>query len=601
MQGVGDVLDADIAAIRDHKDWLASYITSRWISFYHSGQRNTWRAEAAEVKSFRYATDTNSTSNSTNPLSHSTHLPKLTQVADTLEAHYYDAMFPHSQWLQFEPGDRQANTDRTARLLERYIHSRHSLSAFQEEMGLLLRDWIDEGNCFAEVLWSSETAQNDNGILNKAYIGPKIRRINPARVAFNPEASSFHDSWKVVQSLKTRGDIAKDIMDESLGEEYREVLKAVQEFRQYAAAYGSSLGEDWQEEAYDGFGTNGSYYGLGDVVELLTFYGSIYDTEAEEMHLNRKIVVIDRKWVLMDEPIMTWDGKPHLYHSTWRSKPNTILGMGPLQNLTGMQYMINHLQNTKADAFDLMVRPDKLFSQIDDAKQQADGSVHYFAHDGGMVQNISPDTTVLNADFQLDRLEAKMEEYAGVPPEAFGFKTPGEQTKFEVSERINGSARLFQNRIKKFEREVIQPIVNAELELAKLYLDTNLEILTSTAEGDIFEEITPDLIRNKGTLLARGAQHYAQQARMVQELTNFMNVTAADPEVRMHFPPKKIAQAFNSLLGGFGQNDGVYEEFGRIAEQVQMQQYQQAAAAMVDNASIAQQQLDDPELQGPPQ
>ncbi len=600
MDGTGNVLDAQWMQVRDHKDLIASYITERWTQFFHSEERSKWRKEAREVRDFRYATDTRSTSNSTNSLSHSTHLPKITQVADTLEAHYSDAMFPHSRWLQFIAGDQKANTDTNRRLIETYIHSRHTLSGYEKEMALLIRDWVDEGNCFVEVLWKSKTAGDDNGILRKAFVGPQIRRLDPRRIAFNTKANSFHDSWKIVQSIKTRGDIAQDILDESLSEKYRTVLMEVEQFRGYASQYSTDLGE-WGDEEYSGFGTNSSYFGDGDAVELLTFYGSIYDTDSQEMHLNKKIVVVDRKWVLMNESVETWDGKPHIYHSAWREKPNTLLGMGPLQNLTGMQYMINHLQNTKADAFDKMVSPDRLFSNIEDAKRQIDGSTHFYAHDGGKVTNILPDTTILNADFQLNELERKMEEYAGVPPEAFGFKTPGEQTKFEVSERINGAARLFQNRIKKFEREVIEPSVNAELELAKVHLDNNLQVLASRQEGDVFETITPELIRNQGTLMAKGAQHYAQQARMVQELSNFMQVLAQDPEVRIHFPPKKIAMAFNSLLGGFHQKDGIYEEYGRLVEQVEAQQYQQAAASMVDQASIAQQQLDDPEGLGPQQ
>lgn len=598
MEGTGQVVDIPFEDILHHKDGMATYVTQKWEEFYHSEERRNWRDEVREVLSFRYATDTRTTSNSSNPNSHSTHLPKITQVADTLEAHYSDAMFPHNQWLQFMPGNTDADTIDTRRRIESYIHSRHALSNYEREMALLLRDWVDEGNCFLEAIWSSDSAQEDSGILRKAYIGPKIRRLDPRRVAFNTSASDFHESWKVIQSVKTRGDIAKEIMDETLPESYREVLEAAQQFRSAVGMYSGSLGEQWENTEYSGFGTNLAYFGFGDIVELLTFYGSIYDTDSMEMHLNRKIVVIDRKWVLLDEPIETWDGKPHIYHSSWREKPNSLLGMGPLQNLTGMQYMINHLQNTKADAFDTMIRPDRLFSNIEDAKLQSDGSTHFFAHDGGIVQNISPDTTVLNADFQLNLLETKMEEYAGVPPEAFGFKTPGEQTKFEVSQRINGSARLFQNRIKKFEREIIEPSVNAELELAKTHLDNNLQVIVSRQEGDVFETITPDLIRNQGTLLAKGAQHYAQQARLVQELASFMQVLASDPELKIHFPPKKIAVAFNSLLGGFGQNDGIYEEYGRLAEQVEAQQFQQAAAQLVDNAAIAQQQATDPALTG---
>lgn len=598
MDGTGQVLDLDFITVRDHQDWEATYITDKWRQWIHSEERIKWREEVAEVRSFRYATDTRTTSNSINPHSHSTHLPKITQVGDTLEAHYSDALFPHSQWLQFEPGDQESNTVKNKRLIERYIHSRHDLSDYEKEQGCLIRDWVDEGNCFGEVLWDSETAGEKDKMMRKAYVGPKTRRIDPNRIGFNTKASSFRESWKIVQSVKTRGDIMKDMMDEKLSQDYRLVLEKAEEFRRYVTTHSGDLGEGWGEEDYDGFGTNATYFGMGDLVEFLTFYGSIYDTDTKEMHLNKKIVIVDRKWVLLNEPIETWDGKPHIYHSTWRDRPNTLLGMGPLQNLTGMQYMINHLQNAKADAFDSMINPDMLFNNVEDMKVQKDGSVHYFVYDGGNVSNISPDTTVLNADFQLSTLERKMEEYAGVPPEAYGFKTPGEQTKFEVSERINGSARLFNNRIKKFEREIIEPSINAELELAKVHFDQNLQVLTSREEGDIFEAITPELLQNSGYLIARGAQHYAQQARMTQELNGLIQVMGADPEIKIHFPPKKIALAYNSLVGGFGSKEGIYEEYGRLVEQVETQQRQQAAAGLVDQSSIAQQQLDDPRQEG---
>ena len=78
-----------------------------------------------------------------------------------------------------------------------------------------------------------------------------------------------------------------------------------------------------------------------------------------------------------------------------------------------------------------------------------------------------------------------------------------------------------------------------------------------------------------------------------------MSAMQMDPEMKIHFSPKKLAKAWNSLLGGFGTQDGIYEEYGRLVEAVETQQKQQAAAQLIDNSALAQQSLEelDPELQ----
>ena len=245
-----------------------------------------------------------------------------------------------------------------------------------------------------------------------------------------------------------------------------------------------------------------------------------------------------------------------------------------------------------------MVRPDRVFVGIDDTETQPDGTQHFYSHESGaIVRNIGPDTTILNAEFEIEVLERKMEEYAGVPRSAAGIKVPGEQTKFEVQTLSDAGALLFQNKIEKFEAEILEVTVNAELELARRMLDKHLRILVSQEEGDLFEDITPEILKNKGTLVARGASHFAQQARMVQELTQFLQNLAAVPSLKLHFPDKRIAKAYNRLLGGFGDQDGLYEEFGSIVEQVEAAQFQQAAAREVDQTAIAQEQLDNPDLE----
>jgi len=599
MDKAGTVTVEHIEAIRDHRDDLATRISTMWTGFKRSPAYVKRSNEVGEVKRFLNATSTRDTSNNIGAHNHSTHRPKLAQIADTLEAHYTKALLPNEDWVQFSPSDNEASDEVVRNRMETYIRNRHRLYGHRTVIGKLLRDWIED-MCFTEVVWKSETASNEiKGMPVKAYIGPQVRRIDRRKIAFDPQARTFHDSWKIVQSVKTYGDIALDIQDETLPLPYREVLDKAMKFRHYARGYAEHFGEQWDNEEFQGWGTNDHYFRNQEAAEILTFYGTLYDSVSQELHLNQEIVIIDRKWVLYQMPIETWDGKPYIYASSWRDNPNSLIGMSPLENLTGMQYSINHLQNSKADILDEITRPDKYMQGVDDIRHMEDGSKIYVSHEpGGQVGNISPDVNILNADFHIETLERKMEEYAGVPRSAAGIKVPGEQTKFEVQTLHDAGTLLFQNKIEKFETEILERTVNAELEIARRRLDQNLNILVSQAEGDIFEDISPDLMENKGSLVARGARHYAQQARMVQELTQFLQNTQARPDILVHFPAKKIAKAYNRLLGSFGDRDGLFEEYGGLIEQVEASQFQQAAAREIDQSAIATELIDNPDLIG---
>jgi len=48
-----------------------------------------------------------------------------------------------------------------------------------------------------------------------------------------------------------------------------------------------------------------------------------------------------------------------------------------------------------------------------------------------------------------------------------GFRSPGEKTKYEVQRLENASARIFQNKINQFEEQIVEPLLNAMLELAR--------------------------------------------------------------------------------------------------------------------------------------
>lgn len=584
MSDTGMVLDVTMEGYSNNSDWLAEYVSNLWCSWTSSYEWSQRRAETLEVRDFLFATDTTTTSNSSNPWSHVTNRPKLCQIADNLKAQYISTILPHDDTVEFEAHDEDAKTVETKRLIEGYIRNRHKLTRHRSVIQTIIDDWVDDGNAFIMTEFEKKTSKIDsNGSVLKGYIGPRSFRVDPFRIAFNTSAVSFDEAPKIIQSIKTLGDIHRDIENELLPVEYREVLTRAAMFRQYVSQHGNLFDESWSNTHMQGWGNHSSYWG-GENVEILTFYGSFYNTSKEQMNLNKKVTIIDRKWVLIEEDIDTWDGNPLIRHVPWRKRPDSLLGMSPLANLTGMQYMINHWENARADALDKMITQDRVFNGVEDVVQNPDGSTDYFVYESGDVKNLAPDTTILSSDSRIEAMEAKMEEYAGVPPESFGFKTPGEQTKFEVSERLSRGALLFMEKSATFEELLLLPSINDELELAAKHTEGQTKIETSTPEGDIFEEIDADVLKRKGSLIPTGASATKLKQLYAQELQGFSQTLQTDPSVALHFPAKGIAMAWNQVLTG-GRRKGLFQEYGRVHEEIELAQVQQAAQEMVAEQS----------------
>jgi len=170
--------------------------------------------------------------------------------------------------------------------------------------------------------------------------------------------------------------------------------------------------------------------------------------------------------------------------------------------------------------------------------------------DDGDVEPLSPDVQALQADTQIALLEAKMEEMAGSPKEAMGFRTPGEKTAYEVQRLENAAARIFQDKVAQFEAKLVEPLLNGMLELARRKMDkTTIRAFNNELKIDTFAELTPEDITGNGVVKPVAARHFAEQSTMVQDLNSFYGSAAGqDPDVLVHFSGYKTAKLWENLL-----------------------------------------------------
>jgi len=560
---------------------LAEDIADRWTQWHNA--RRTKIEEWKELRNYIYATDTRTTSNSKLPWTNSTTTPKLTQIADNLHANYFSALFPQKRFFRFEAHDQDSDIKSKRDVIQAYMENKIRQSDFENTVSKLINDYIQYGNCFATVEFVRDYTEYEDGERAVNYVGPKLVRISPFDICFNPLAASFGDSPKIVRTMMSMGELARKIEETSENDYLKKIFEKMVNNR--AAVSGNDVDID-KSHAFtaDGF-TNLNEYYESNFVELMTFYGDIYDADTKVFHKNRVITIVDRAYVIYNEQNPSWLGKSPIYHAGWRERPDNLYAMGPLDNLVGMQYRIDHLENLKADVFDQIAYPIiKVRGDVEDFDFEP--AARIYMGEEGDVGYLAPDPTALNADFQIQNLEAKMEMMAGAPREAMGIRSAGEKTAFEVQQLMTAAGRIFQHKTAHFERVFLEPILNGMIEAARRNMDyaDTIRVLNEDTGVFFFEEITKEDIMANGKIVPIGARHFAERAQRVQSLTQLYQIKLADPTVAVHLSGKEFARILADELGEpalFGDNITVSEqlETQRISAEaeVQFEEEQQVA------------------------
>ena len=534
-------------------DRLAHRISDYFVQW--ENMRQNWIAEKKEVMKYVYATDTTKTSNSKLPWSNKTTIPKLCQIRDNLSANYMLSLFPKRKWLVWE-GQTPVDEDITkARAIESYMSWVIDRNEFYDEISKLVMDYVDFGNCIATVEWVDRRSAPLAGPAKEqvGYAGPMVRRISPLDIVINPTAVDFSSSPKIIRSLISLGELKEMLLRESAGEGDKEdALEMYEYLKDLRNGSGSKAiaNAEVKNDIYNiaGFDSFRSYL-ESSYVEVLTFYGDIYDEEKDEFSRNQVIKIVDRHKVISKRDNPSLFGHAPIYHCGWRVRPDNLWAMGPLDNLVGMQYRIDHLENIKADVFDLFAFPPLAIKGYVEDFTWAPFERIYLGDDGD-VKPLAPDVQALQANTEIAILEQKMEEMAGSPKEAMGFRTPGEKTKYEVQRLENAASRIFQNKTAQFERQLVENVLNAMLELARRHLDdTTIRIFDTELKVATFRQLTAQDITGNGRLKPIAARHFAEKAQQIQDLSAFFSSSIGqNPNVIVHFSGVNIAKLMESLL-----------------------------------------------------
>lgn len=556
------------------QDEESAWVSHLWSTY--NTQRWSKIEEWKELRNYIFATDTSTTSNAVLPWKNSTTTPKLCQIRDNLHSNYLSSLFPNDDWVRWQGYTRDDAIKLKAEAIEAYMSNKCRESHFRTTMSKLLYDYIDYGNAFATVTFESNWKEMADGSVVPDYIGPKVVRISPMDIVFNPTAEDFTKSFKIIRSVKTLGELKKLSIEEP---EQAFWSEAVERRERIMARMGGWSMEDFNKAcgyAADGFGSMYEYY-QGQYVEVLEFYGDYHNHLTGELQTNRIITVVDRSYTVRNEDMPNWFGHAPIYHVGWRFRQDNLWAMGPLDNLVGMQYRIDHLENLKADAMDLVVHPPlAIVGEVEEFMWGPGAEVHL--DEGGSVQTLSGDMNgLIMANNEIQMIEDKMELYAGAPREAMGVRTPGEKTALEVQTLTNAAGRIFQEKITTFEIELLERVLNAMLETSRRNMDSTdvIRVMDDDIGVQQFITITKEDITANGKIRPVGARHFAKQAQDLQNVIGIFNSPIAQL-IAPHTSGKNLTKFIDDVTNLKGYE--IFRSNVAIAEQ-------QETAALANQAS----------------
>ncbi len=518
--------------------------------------------EWKELRNYIYATDTRTTTNAKLPWKNSTTIPKICQINDNLLANYNSALFSNDNWLRWEAEDYDSADKEKAEVIEDYVKTKARESNLEREVEKLLYDYVQYGNAFAEVIYVNDiNDQEDETIVR--YRGAKLRRISPYDMVFNPVANDFKETPKIARYVKSIGELENDIQERP---DLEYDIKAINKLKSYRETIGAYRMEDVHKaEGFmlDGFGNYADYIQSG-YVEVLEFDGSLHDLQTGEFLKDYIVTVLDRKWILRKVKNPSWL-RGNKAHVAWRERPDNLYGMGPLDNLVGMQYRIDHLENLKADALDLTIHPPiKRVGEVEDFVWRPGEQIEIPDSDGDVVP-MPPNAAAFQVNNEIAYLEAMMESMAGAPREAMGIRSPGEKTAFEIQQLQNAAGRIFQDKIRRFEK-FLEDLLNTFLEVSRRNFDGKEAIrgIDQAYGAQRFQDVTKEDITAKGKLRPIGSRHFAQQAQFLQNVQGVFN-SPIGQMIQPHIQTAKLANLVSDFLGWdkygiIGSNAGIAEQ-----------------------------------------
>ena len=140
------------------------------------------------------------------------------------------SLFPNDDWVRWEGYSKDDDDQEKRSAIQAYMSNKIRLSEYIETSSQLLLDYIDSGIAIADVVWVDEKKTAESGEIIQGYVGPRLVRISPFDIVFDPTAINFASSPKITRSITTVGDIVINREEYKIVKSGKEIILPRKEF-----------------------------------------------------------------------------------------------------------------------------------------------------------------------------------------------------------------------------------------------------------------------------------------------------------------------------------------------------------------------------------
>lgn len=562
---------------------LAAEVFGFWKQYNDLRQKQL--QDWSDVRKYVFATDTTHTTAQTSPWRNKTTRNKLCRLYDMLITQYSRHLMPNEDFFRWYADKSAGVPDQIASAITHYMRQkvRSKFVRFKQFVAECLMDFVLNGNTAANLTYvrkfKADMVTHENKLV---FQGAIPNRIMPQEIVFDPLSVSYESTSVCQRVLTNRANFVSNLINLPYYDDIpEETIASI-----VTTQFGNSELQEWIKQEH--MSEDGVAY-MNQVaagnIEILSFYGNIYDAGREEYWADTHIVIADRVHVLYVGPYDNQLGIKDIVFTSYRKRPDNLWGQGPLENLLGLQYRIDHLENLKADSTDMMSMPVVII--------RGDGIQEDFEWIPGKQWNLPtsaevdieyPDPKILLMNEDIMMYERAMEEYASLPRETAGFRTAGEKTAFEVDQLLNNANQPFEEKLAAFEAEFLEPLLNLMLE-SNLMNATSEEFLRIFPENTL--EVNAALLENiksavaDGSIYSLGSKHYKAEQKKVQEITSMLDIGAKvqSPHINSFAAMKAIEREIGA------ESEGIVDFGAAVKEQAMLQQLQNDIAMQMQQGA----------------
>ena len=549
-------------------DHLASQVSGFWELTQTSKLNVVYMWD--EIRKYMFAVDTDHTSGEHNPWKNRTTRPKLTWIYDKMLTAYVKKLLPNDEFFRWKssPGTKgKVKANAIQHFMKRKV--RHPLVAMRKMVTQCLSDWLLTGNTFAGVEYIKEYQKNlVTGEKELIFKGAKPFRINPMDAVLDSAADTWEQSFFAFRRLIKREEFFAYV-EENPDEYDKEAVEKIK--AGHFGSYGADVVDYLKENNRTIEGVTIYDHWNSGRVELIKYYGAIYDKEEETFKINQEIVLGDRLFILKKGDNPSYIANKTVVYSGFRKRPDNLWSQGPFDNLMGLQYRIDHEENAKADALDACVYPIiKVTGDASDEEYQIKPGEVWHVPLNGKVELEYPDPRTFMFEQDIIGKEQIMEEFSGMPRETAGFRTPGEKTGYEVKALLDNAGEHPDEKLAQFESDFLEPLLNLMLELNIRNLDEADVESFRDEDVETWGKITIEDLRVDGRLYPVGIKHSKERADKIGKIQMLLEMGAqyAPQHTKLYRELQLLEEELNL------EEEDIVEFGGGYMETVEFQQLQ---------------------------